>query len=856
MGADCCSHDKTSTSIGTEDTCYASSNEKCIDESRDQLTAPQAGCRAQAGDVEKGQGEMVRIGVAGMTCNGCGENLKRKLAAHGARNIHVNYLQGHADFTIDCLKDLHIVIDKVQKATGFQITAISGDESLIVLTSGLQASNTLAHLDLSGVGDIKVLNRNTVRIQYDPTIIGARVLLRKLGSLSVQLAPPHGDGQFTNAKKRFITLLTLTSVSFTLTIPILVLAWGDRPVAKHTKAVVSLVLGTLVQALAVPVFYKPALQSLIRYRVFELDMLVVVSITAAFVYSVVAFGYLEAGSPLQGDSLFETSALLISLIMLGRLITSYMRIREVEKVSVRSLQIAKAVIVEDGVDREMDARLLQFGDIFKVAPHNKIPTDGTVVSGCSEVDESMVTGESTPVPKATGSSLVAGTTNGSGILFARLTRLPGRNTITDIAKLVEDASSSKPRVQEMADKVAGWFLPVVAMIAAAVFVTWTVVGIEVKDQSAGNSVAIAITYTVAVLAVTCPCGLSLAVPLVLVIANGIAARGGIIIKSAECTERARKITDVVFDKTGTLTEPALDVVVENYFNSDPEDARAVTKALVDDSQHPVSTAISKHLQDVKPSLLATAITSIPGHGIEASISGRVIRAGHARWTGSEWTPEVRKLKDDGLSILVVTRDLVPIALYGLHSHIRDDAVATVARLRREGIKVHLVSGDQDKAVRDVAAAVSIDEEYVASQRTPSEKRDYVASLMKHRGRSVLFCGDGTNDAPAVAQANIGVQLSTGDAITSEVTRSAADVVLLSGLRGIPFLMDVSRASHKRIVFNFVWSAVYNVFAVLLAAGAFVKITIRPAYAGAGECVSIIPIILAAWTMRAARLGSE
>lgn len=761
--------------------------------------------------------------------------------------VRINYLQGHADFTIDSAFDLDAILEKTQEATGFQITLMGGKESITVLTSGSQTSRALAQIDFNGVEDAMILNKSTVRIQYNPTIIGARELFRKIGYLSVGLAPPQNDEQLASGRRRFIFLLAQTIASFVLTIPILVLAWGEVRVEQDTKAIISLVLGSLVQFLAVPVFYKPALKSLILHGVLELDMLVVVAITAAFVYSVVAFGYLISGTPLETGAFFETSSLLISLIMLGRLVASYARIRAVAAVSVRSLQVSNAILVENEVDIEIDSRLLQFGDVFKVTPHSRIPTDGTVVSGVSEVDESMITGESFPVTKEPGASVIAGTTNGSGTLVVRLTRLPGKNTITDIAKLVEDATSSRPRVQEIADKVAGWFLPVVLTIAAVVFIVWTVVGVKVRNQTSGESVATAITYAVAVLAVSCPCGIGLAVPMVLVVANGIAARGGVIVKSAECTERSRKVTDVVFDKTGTLTEPDLDVVAEEYYNTDAADARSITRALVGDSQHPVSVAVAKHLGlGTQPSPLVTDVQSIPGAGIEGSMSGLAIRAGNASWTSSEALPEIRKMLDDGMSILMVTRGSIPLAGYGLRTRLRADAVPTISKLRESGISVHLVSGDQNKAVQAVAAAVGIDRANVASQQNPQEKQAYVATLMAQPGKVVMFCGDGTNDAVAVAQADIGVQLS--DSISSEVTRSAADIVLLSGLGGIPFLIEVSRAAFARIAFNFAWSAIYNVFSILLAAGAFVRVRIAPAYAGAGELVSILPVIVAALTM--------
>ncbi|KAI0526411.1 E1-E2 ATPase-domain-containing protein [Xylaria bambusicola] len=857
-GDSCCGNKTLSCSINTSppmacrDECCGgtgtpSPDPCCAIEKQDPGADPRMGEKDQVIDIESANGQAVRIGVSGMTCNGCSENLSRNLAANGGRNIRVNYLQGHADFTIENGLSVETLIAKTREATGFQITIMGGDESITVLAPTSAASTALGQVDLEGIKKVVVLNKRTVRIDYDPTIIGARDLFREIGHLQVALAPPQKDQQFASGRKRFIKLLVQTTASFVFTIPVLVLAWGETRVEENTKAIVSLVLGSLVQLLAVPAFYKPALKSLILSGTLELDMLVVVAITAAYAYSIVAFGYLISGRPLETASFFETSSLLISLIMLGRLVASYARIRAVASVSVRSLQASTATLLENGLEREIDSRLLQFGDIFKVTPHSRVPTDGIVISGVSDVDESMVTGESLPITKGPGADLIAGTTNGSGTLVVQLTRLPGKNTITDIAQLVEDASSSRPRVQEIADRVASWFLPTVLTIAVAVFIIWTIVGIKVRNQTGGEAVATAITYAVAVLAVSCPCGLGLAVPMVLVIANGIAARHGVIIKSAQCTERARGITDVVFDKTGTLTEATLDVVAEEYFGHETTKAHAITQALIGDSQHPISVAVAKHLgPDTQPSSLVTGVQSIPGAGIEGYISGVVARAGNANWTCSDDLPEVRRMQDAGMSILVVTQGSTPIAGYGLRTRLRSDAAATVAKLREDGINVHLVSGDQNKAVQAIAAAVGIDRMNVVSQQNPQQKQDYVAALMARPGKVVVFCGDGTNDAVAVARADIGVQLS--DTISSEVTRSAADVVLLSGLSGIPFLIEVSRAAFVRTTFNFVWSAIYNVFAILLAAGAFVRIRIAPAYAGAGELVSILPIIIAALTM--------
>jgi Cu2+-exporting ATPase len=392
-----------------------------------------------------------------------------------------------------------------------------------------------------------------------------------------------------------------------------------------------------------------------------------------------------------------------------------------------------------------------------------------------------------------------------------------------------------------------------ATVAILVLIIWIACGMEILDYSAGKSVGNAITYTVATLAVACPCALGLAVPMVLVVAGGIAARGGVIIKTANTTEGARKTTDVVFDKTGTITEAELAVTEQVNLHGYMQENLALAKTLVSAGKHPVSAAVEKHLgqQAVEPVAEVVDVQVVPGAGIEATYLDSNLRAGNARWTQSDKLEEVSRLQQNGLTTLVVTRNLVPLIVFGLSAQIRPEAVQVISELKARGIAVHLVSGDQIKAVKAVAASVGIPDENVAGERTPPEKRDYVAALMENKQRHVLFCGDGTNDAIAVAQANIGAQMG-GGLISSDVTQGAADVVLLNGLEGIPFLLDISKVSFNRMYFNFIWSAVYNVLAITMASGAWVEFRSPPRYAGLGEMVSVVPVILAANSMFFAR----
>ena len=799
-------------------------------------------------DLEMAEGlEHVTLTVDGMTCSGCGNKMERTLKAiPGVSAVRVNFVMGHAEFSVDTtITTAEEVVREAQRATGFHCNRLASDDQTIDLLASGASAKALTDRAIEGVTHAVILNKKTVRLTYEPAVIGARALLEEARLLSEGLAPPRDDPSVSSGRKRLYDQLMKTAAAAALTIPVIILAWGDTLVGEQTRAYVSIVLATLVQLIAVPDFYSPAISALVHSGSIEMDMLVVISITAAYAYSVVAFGFRMAGRPLDISEFFETSTLLITLVIMGRLVAAFARVRAVAAVSLRSLQASTAIVVENGKDSEIDARLLQYGDRFKIGPHSAVPTDGVVVDGSSEVDESMLTGESVPVFKKRGDTVIAGTVNGSGTLVARLTRLPGKNTVTDIAQLVEEAANSKPKLQDVADRVASWFVPIVTSIAVIIVIVWLVIGLRVRNYNTGKAISNAITYAVATLAISCPCALGLAVPMVLVVAGGIAARGGVIIKSAECTERARKVTDVVFDKTGTITEGDLDVIEEEFFVPEKDEAVAITKALVAGNKHPVSLAVAKHLeQHATPGINATAIRVIPGAGVEAVLNDAELRAGHPKWTATETDPSVTRLQDGGMTILVVTRNTMPIAVYGLRTRLRNESARVVAQLTRRNIAVHLVSGDQKRAVETVATQVGITN--VASQCTPAQKRDYVATLMSE-GKLVMFVGDGTNDAVAVTQADVGVQLASVLS-ASDVTRGAADVVLLAGLEGIPFLLDISGVSFRRMVFNFGWAAVYNVLAILLASGALVNVRIPPAYAGLGEIVSVLPVIFAASTM--------
>ncbi|KAK0622512.1 E1-E2 ATPase-domain-containing protein [Immersiella caudata] len=826
-------------------------------------------------DVEKGHinYEHIVLTVAGMTCTGCAKKLERTLGAlKQVRNAKATLVLSRAEFDLDPrFGSLEEVLSHLNRTSEFKCD--------LAKTDGFGFDATVANASIFaeqpwplGVKDVTVLDKTTVHIAYDPDVAGARDLAEKGWDDPLKLAPPRRDPALAANNRHVQHMGWKTLLSAVLTIPVLVMSWAPLSENELAYGSASLALATIVQVVVAGEFYEKALKSLIFSRMVEMDLLIVLSTSAAYIFSVISFAYLAAGKPLSTGEFFETSTLLVTLIMLGRYVAGLARQKAVESISIRSLQTSTATIVEaNGSTREIDARLLEYGDIFKVVPDSTIPTDGTVTEGRSEVDESMITGESQPVEKRAKSPVIAGTINGSGTLLVRLQQLPGNNTISAIAELVDKAKAGQPRIQELADKVASYFVPVILTLMLVTFGAWVGTGINSQGLGGSESAIQAVTYAITVLIVSCPCAIGLAVPMVVVIGTGVAAMHGVIFKESRSIEIAHKTSHVVFDKTGTLTEGKLSVAFEECEGETEEGDKGMSLlfGLVKDIKHPVSVAIASHLtsKGVSPSPVSS-IKALPGKGVEGkSPSGDVIRAGNSRWLGLGKSEHVQKALNQSLTAFCFTIDGKVVAVFGLRDTVRNDSLDTVKQLQGRGIQVHLVSGDDEATVRALAEHLSIPTSNVRGRCAPEDKQKYIQALRgmddsgtspakpKDKSPVVIFCGDGTNDAIALAQATIGVAIQHADdkGIGADVAKSAAHVVLATPrLGGILTLINVSKKSVTRIWLNFAWSFIYNIFAILLGAGAFAKfdnVRIPPQYAGLGEIVSVLPVIAMAVQLR-------
>ncbi|KAF1347319.1 heavy metal translocatin, partial [Lizonia empirigonia] len=715
-----------------------------------------------------------------------------------------------------------------------------------------------------------------VRVHYDARVVGARDIYNYYitRNEAITLAPPPTHPSLKLGAKQTRRALYWFLPALALTIPVLVLAWAPVDHDKLSYAHVSMALASVVQIIAWIEFVPGAIRSLWYSHVLDMDLLITLSTTLAYVFSVVCYAYQTLGKPLESGSFFETSTLLVTLILLGRVINEFARYRAAKSVSFRSLQIDKALLVEWGHEREadpptreIDARLLQYGDSFKVLPHTRIVTDGDVYYGGSEVDESMLTGESIPVAKGVHSRVYAGTMNGSGTLIVSLKTLPHENSVHKIATMVEGAELTQPKIQALADRIAGWFVPAIATIGSLVFLIWLLVDHFHNKRMWQDAVIKAVTYAIATLIVSCPCAIGLAVPMVVLIAGGVAARHGIIFRDPQKLEVARNVTDVIFDKTGTLTTGYFSVEHAEYYGTmDLARTKSILLGLLKDSKHPIAAGVYTHLLKESrigpgPELVPAEIlniTSHPGEGITGTTrsGGYEVRAGNAEWLGLP-------AQDATCSFLCVTVQGEFTAAFQLRDTPKHDAEAVIAALHKRHLTVHMISGDTQGAVDAVAHALGIPKRCTKSRCRPQGKLQYLRDLQSRdppaKQRLVLFVGDGANDAAALKQAHVGAHMASPHG-SPDVAAAAADVVLMTPrVADVLVLLDISRAAYRRVVVNFVWSAVYNVGAVLLAAGALAGVgsegvRIEPQWAGLGELVSVLPVVAVALQMRWRRFG--
>ncbi|MBI3607166.1 MAG: heavy metal translocating P-type ATPase [Nitrospirae bacterium] len=584
----------------------------------------------------------------------------------------------------------------------------------------------------------------------------------------------------------------------------------------------------------------------IRTRTINMDFLIALGTTVAYLYSVavIFFPWVLPVAVEERDVYFEVSAVIIAFVLLGKYMEEMIKKRSSAAVrKLMDLKPATARVVREGAEMEVPAETVMVDEVVIVRPGEKVPTDGVVLEGASSVDESMLTGESMPVEKAPGAQVIGGTLNRTGLFRFKATRVGAETALAQIIKMVEEAQASSAPIQRIADQVTGYFVPAVVGVAVLSFAAWWLLGNFPQG----------LLSFIAVLIIACPCALGIATPAALMVGVGKGAEGGILIRGGDVLERAQKLTAVVFDKTGTLTrgEPNVTDIIP-LGTLQESDVLRLAAAVEAGSEHPLGEAIvraARHRGLDLPKV--TGFEAIPGHGIRGGVDAHKVLLGNRRLfqrEGIDPAPAestMTRLESEGKTAMLVARDGALVGIVAVADTLKPEAKEAVVALRQEGVEVILLTGDNQRTAQAIAREVGIDR--VIAEVLPADKARVVQDLQR-QGKVVAMVGDGVNDAPALAVADIGIAIGSG----SDVAKETGGIILVKNdVRDVVAGIRLSRATMRKIKQNLFWAFIYNTVGIPVAALGF----LNPIIAAAAMALSSLSVIVNSALLKRQKLSA-
>lgn len=802
--------------------------------------------------------------IEGLNCGGCVSKTEKALnGVDGVSEASVNLATGRAHVAASDAVSLKSLTEAVQRA-GFNVAT----ETIRLQVTGMHCGSCVSRVEeaarsASGVVDATVnLATEKATVTVVAGTVTADALARAISETGYAATPiedqasnePEEDRQVQEARslKRSVAIAAL----FTLPVFILDMGahfipafheWQMQAIGQQTLHYLFFVLATVVLFGPGLRFFRQGLPALLRGGP-DMNSLVMLGATAAWGYSVVATFLPSVLPEGQVQVYYEAAAVIVTLILVGRYLEARAKGRTGEAIKrLLTLQARTARVIREGDAQEVPIEEVTQGDTVQVRPGEKIPVDGTVTGGSSWVDESMITGEPVPVEKSDGDEVVGGTINQSGSLTFTATRVGGDTTLQQIVRMVEEAQGSKLPIQALVDRVAGVFVPIVMAAAAVTFGIWMLFGPD-------PALTFALVNAVAVLIIACPCAMGLATPTSIMVGTGKGAEMGILFRRGDALQRLRNTDVVAFDKTGTLTKGQPELTDLTVIGDHPENDLLARIASVEQaSEHPIARAIVTAAEARGLSLSeVTDFDTATGKGVIARVSGQEIAlggAGYMRELGvdlesADGTAE--ELGNQGRTPLYAAVDRVLTAVIAVADPLKETTVDAIRYLHEAGLRVAMITGDNEHTANAIARQCGIDE--VKAEVLPDGKVDAVKAL-QDGGRSVAFVGDGINDAPALAQSDVGIAIGTGTDIAIE----SAEVVLMSGdLRNVPNAISLSRATIRNIKQNLFWAFGYNTLLIPVAAGVlypFIGVLLSPMFAALAMAASSVCVLTNALRLR-------
>ncbi|WP_102272204.1 heavy metal translocating P-type ATPase [Cytobacillus massiliigabonensis] len=794
------------------------------------------------------------IQITGMTCAACATRIEKGLnKMEGVEQASVNLALEKSSIKYDPSKLSEEDFEKKIEALGYGVVKQKAEFDITGMTCAACATRIEKGLNkMEGVAAANVnLALEKATIEFNPSEITISDIIAKVEKLGYGAHQKQDEKEQTDHREKHIKdQQRKFIISAILSLPLLWTMVGHFSFTSFLYVPdflmnpwIQLILATPVQFIIGKQFYVGAYKAL-RNGSANMDVLVVMGTSAAYFYSVYQ-AIVTAGSHHGPQLYFETSAVLITLILLGKLFEAKAKGRSSEAIKkLMGLQAKTAIVVRDGVEKEIPLEEVVIGDTILVKPGEKIPVDGEVAEGTTAVDESMLTGESLPVDKKAGDILYGSTINKNGFIKMKATRVGRDTALAQIIKVVEDAQGSKAPIQRMADQISGIFVPIVVGIAIVTFLVW-IIFVQPGEFTP------ALEVLIAVLVIACPCALGLATPTSIMAGSGRAAEFGILFKGGEHLEQTQSIDTVVVDKTGTVThgKPVLtDVLVAD--GQEEEKFLSLIGAAEKQSEHPLAEAIVQGIQEKGIELgHVQFFEAIPGYGVQATVSGQGIVIGTRKLMqqyGINITtvlPVMEELEKNGKTAMLAGINGQYAGLVAVADTIKDTSREAVRRLQDMGIKVIMMTGDNERTAQAIGKEVGVDA--VIAEVLPEGKAEEVKKL-QDQGKKVAMVGDGINDAPALATADIGMAIGTG----TDVAMEAADITLIRGdLNSIADAILMSRKTMRNIKQNLFWAFAYNTIGIPIAAIGF----LAPWVAGAAMAFSSVSVVLNALRLQRVKL---